>query len=63
MVWKKKDKKFLDLVIKSHVVVPIWSRREISFQNGKQNAVSLSLYVVKGEKSKSIFATNRLLAD
>ena len=53
-IWcgRRKIKKFLDLVIKSHVVVPIWSRKRNFFSKMEAKRRFLSLYVVKGKKAK-----------
>lgn len=49
---KKKDKKILDLVIKSPVAVPICSRKRNFFSKMEAKCRFLSLYGVKEKKAK-----------
>ena len=58
MVWKKNDKKFLDLVIKSPVAVPIWSRKGNFFSKMEAKRHLLSLYDVKEGKSEIFSSTS-----
>lgn len=56
---RRKIKKFLNLVIKSPVAVPIWSRKENFSLKLEAKCHFLSLYGVKEEKSE-IFSSIRL---
>lgn len=54
LIWygRRKIKKFLDLVMKSTVAVPIWSRKRNFFSKMEAKRRFLSLYGVKGKKAK-----------
>lgn len=59
-IWcgRRKIKKFLDLVMKSPVAVPIWSRKRNSFSKMEAKRHLLSLYDVKEGKSEIFSSIN-----
>ena len=59
-IWygRRKIKKFLDLVMKSPVAVPIWCRKGNFFSKMEAKRRILSLYGLKEEKSKIFSSTS-----